>query len=169
MKLNRLNLRLKFGKITFFGMISKTQTLKGIGSLVDKKKHLHFIFWDLENCTREEAERTLAKVQREFKLGVIFLTSDKERSFRAWCFSIRKWLEYLHILLHTKYVDYGFWIWTVRRGEATLRLSDKEKREFQQLLTIIEGYEKTELPKIMKLIIYDTGIEKKGKLITNYR
>jgi len=169
MKMKRLNLRLKFGKITFFGMISKTQTLKGIGSLVNKKEHLHYIFWDLEGCTRKEAEQTLIEVQREFKLGMIFLTSDKDKSYRAWCFSIRKWLEYLHILLHTEYVDYGFWIWTVRRGEATLRMSNKENREMQKILTVINGYEKTKLPKTLRLIIYDTGIKKKGKLITNYR
>jgi len=168
MRLNRLNLRLKFGKITFFGMISKTQTLKGIGSLVDKKEHLHYIFWDLEGCTRKEAEQTLMEVQREFKLGMIFLTSDKEKSFRAYCFSVRKWLEYLHILLHTKYVDYGFWIWTVRRGEATLRISNKENRIMQKILTVYEGYEKTVLPKIIRYIIYDTGIQKKGKIIKNY-
>lgn len=167
--MKRLNLRLKIGKITFFGMISKTQTLKGIGSLVNRKEHLHYIFWDLEGCTREEAEQTLIEVQREFKLGIIFITSDKEKSFRAYCFSIRKWLEYLHILLHTKYVDYGFWIWTVRRGEATLRLSIKENRQFQKILMVYEGYEKTKIPKLIRFIDYDTGTEKKGKLITNYR
>jgi len=170
MKLNRLNLRLKFGKITFFGMISKTQTLKGIGSLVNKKEHLHYIFWDLENCTKEEAEQTLTEVQKEFKLGIIFITSDKEKSYRAFCFSIRKWLEYLHILLHTKYVDYGFWIWTIRRGEATLRISRKLNRGIYEILTVLEnGYEETNLYPKIRRIIYDTGMQKKGKLITNYR
>jgi len=169
--MKRLNLRLKFGKITFFGMISKTQTLKGFGSCVDVKKHLHYIFWDLENCTKEQAVQTLMKVQEEFKLGAIFLTSDKEKSFRAWCFSIRKWLEYLHILLHTEYVDYGFWIWTVRRGEATLRVSQKENRITQEVIEVLNGFEKTKIPELKNLhfIVYDTGIEKKGTLITNVK
>jgi len=150
-------------------MLSKTQTLHGIGSCVNRKEHLHYIFWDLENCTLKEAKRTLKKVQKEFKLGDIFITSDTEKSYRGWCFSIRKWLEYLHILLHTKFMDYGFWIWTVRRGEATLRISEKEERGKQEIICILEGYEKTKVPEKMNYIIYDTGIQKRGKLITNYR
>jgi len=165
----RLNLRLKFGNITFFGMISKTQTLRGITSTANKKEHLHYIFWDLEDCTLNEAEQTLRKVQEEFLLSNIYITSDKDRSFRAWCFSQRKWLDYLHILLHTEYVDYGFWIWTVRRGEATLRISKKEKRDYQNLISVLEGYGKVDLPNKILVIKYDTGIEKRGRLITNYR
>jgi hypothetical protein len=166
----RLNLRLKFGNLTFFGMISKTQTLEGITSTVNKKEHLHYIFWDLENCTLEQAEKTLKEVQEEFLLSNIYITSDKDKSYRAWCFSVRKWLDYLHILLHTKYVDYGFWIWTVRRGEATLRTSKKENRNQQEIVSVLYGFlDKTNLPEKVKIVIYDTGIEKKGKLITNYR
>jgi hypothetical protein len=149
-------------------MISKTQTLKGITSTVNKKEHLHYIFWDLESCTLEQAEQTLKKVQQEFCLSNIYITSDLDKSYRAWCFSQRKWLEYLHILLHTDYVDYGFWIWTVRRGEATLRISKKDKRDYQNLISVIEGYDKVDLPQKINVIMYDTGIEKKGRLITNY-
>jgi len=165
----RLNLRLKFGDITFFGMISKTQTLKGVTSTANRKEHLHYIFWDLEGCTLNEAEQTLKDVQKDFCLSNIYITSDLDKSYRAWCFSQRKWLEYLHILLHTQYVDYGFWIWTIRRGEATLRISKKDKRSYQNLISVLEGYYEVDLPQKINIIMYDTGIEKRGRLITNYR
>jgi len=164
----RLNIRWKFRGYTFFCTLSKHQTLGGLGSCVNWEKHLHNIFWDLEVCTLEEAIQTLQEVQKEFKLGDIIITSDYKKSYRAWCFSVRKWLEYLHILLHTKHIDYGFWIWTIRRGEATLRNTDKKKRQMQNIVAILEGYEKTQLPKKFKVINYDTGIQKKGILISNY-
>lgn len=63
-KLRRLNIRLKIGRITFFGVISKTQTLKGMGSLVNKKEHLHYIFWDFADCTLKQVEQTLKKYKK---------------------------------------------------------------------------------------------------------
>jgi len=164
----RLNIRWKFRGFTFFCTISKHQTLGGLGSCVNWEKHLHNIFWDLEICTLKQAIQTLQKVQKEFKLGDIYITSDYKKSYRGWCFSVRKWLEYLHILLHTKHIDYGFWIWTIRRGEATLRNTDKKDRQMQNIVAILEGYEKTQLPEKFKVINYDTGIQKKGILISNF-
>jgi len=152
-------------------MISKHQSLDGLGSCVNWDKHLHNIFWDLDNCTLNQAVYTLREVQRDFSLGDIFVTSDRKNSFRGWCFSVREWLEYLHILLHTnrKYLDYGFWIWTIRRGEATLRNTDKKNRQIHDIYAILKGHEKTKLPNKFRIIRYETGIDKKGILITNVK
>lgn len=88
----RFNFRIKLGRIKVFAMLSKTQTLEGVTSKVvtePEEKHLHYIFWDLEGCSLQEAIETLAEVQYEFKLGDIFIISDCEGSYRAWCFSKR--------------------------------------------------------------------------------
>ena len=111
----RINLRAKIRNYTFFCMLSKTQTLEGITSKVIGEKNKHYIFWDLENCTLEQAKDTLTEVQYEFKLGDIFIISDYPKSYRAWCFSKRTFKEFLHILLHTKYVDWNFIYWTIQR------------------------------------------------------
>lgn len=163
----RLNLRIKIGNYTLFGMISKTQTLKGITSKVigKEKEHLHYIFWDLEGCSLEEAKETLTNVQYEFKLGNIFITSDYPKSFRAWCFSIRDFKTFMHILWHTKYVDYNFIYWTIQRANATLRISNKEGRQPQELICILRGYENPKIPNEMIKVLYDTGIEKRGKVL----
>jgi len=143
-------------------MVSKTQTLKGITSKVVKGTDKHYIFWDLENCTQQQALETLMEVQQEFKLGMIFLLSDCAKSYRAFCFSQRTFKEFLHILLHTKYVCWNFIYWTIQRGSATLRTSTKEGRKIQQIQAIVTGYENVYIPQTITKVIYDTGTEKKG-------
>ena len=146
-------------------MISKTQTLKGITSKVIGETNKHYIFWDLENCTLEQAKETLIDVQYEFKLGDIFITSDCENSFRAWCFSKRTFKTFMHILLHTKYVDYNFIYWTIQRGNATLRTSNKEDRKPQELICVLKGYEKPIIPNKFISVLYDTGHDKRGIVV----
>ena len=145
-------------------LISNTQTLQGVTSRVGKNEHL--IFWDLDKCTLKEAETKLAEVQREFNLGNIFITSDIEGSYRAWCFSRRTWIEYCHILISTfPLLDYGFWVWTFRRGSATLRINKKEGRQPQKVVSFLKGYEETQIPEKMVHVVYDTGIEKSGMVV----
>lgn len=149
-----------------FFSISNCQTLEGFTTKVVGKKHIHYIFWDLEKCSLGEATEKLAEVQKEFKLGNIYVTSDADRSYRAWCFSERPFLEYIHILIHTfPLVDFGFFIWTVRRTAGTLRTSSKVGRPLQKIVAVLRGYEKTTIPEKMVHVIYDTGIEKRGKMI----
>jgi len=160
----RFNFRVKLRQFTVFIMMSHTQTLEGVTSRVGKNEHL--IFWDLENCSLAEAESKLGQIQKEFKLGNIFVTSDAQRSYRAWCFSKRSWIEYMHILIHTfPFLDYGFWVWTVRRGASTLGISNKEGRPPQRVVSFLKGYEETGIPESMVHVIYDTGLEKRGKVV----
>ena len=152
-------------------MVAHTQRLEGLTSKVldeQEEKHLHYILWDLDNCVLLKAVEVLCKIQLDFRLGDIFILSDAEKSFRAWCWSKRPWITYLHILIHTLeagILDYGFWVWTVRRGAATLRTSNKFGRENQKLVAVLKGYEPTTLPKRLTHVIYDTGIEKRGGMI----
>jgi hypothetical protein len=62
-------------------MLAKTQTLEGVTSLQSDNSHI--VMWDLENCTLEEAERTLSKLQRKYRLSHIYVASDVEGSYRA--------------------------------------------------------------------------------------
>jgi hypothetical protein len=165
----RWNLRINLFKRTLFIAYSKRQTLEGVTSRVitePEEKHLHYIFFDLENCTLEQVKQKLKEIQFEFKLGDIFIFSDRESSYRAWCFSKRPWLTFLHILIHSfPFLDYGFWVWTVRRGAATLRTSQKVDRPNQDLVAVLKGYEETMIPDKLRYVRYDTGVEKKGRLI----
>lgn len=154
---------MKLKNITVFFMVSHTQTLEGITSKVGNDEHI--ILWDLEKCTLEQAIETLSDVQYRYRLGNIFITSDVEGSYRGWCFSRRTFKEYLKILLDTEHLDWNFFWWTVRRGQATLRTSNKQGRPPQQVVAYLKGYEPTEFPDKMVHVLYDTGIEKRGKVI----
>lgn len=114
----------------------------------------------------DDARKTLSTVQFCHRLGDVFIVSDVEKSFRGWCFSVRSWKEYLIILLETDHLDYNFFYWTVRRGSATLRLNNKEGRPPQRCVAFLEGYEETVVPEKMVHVVYDTGVEKRGRVIS---
>lgn len=152
-------------------MIATTQTLEGVTSkCLDEppELHLHYIFMDLDSSSLAEAAQKLSILQYEFGLGDIFICSDKEGSYRAFCWSKRPWTTYQHILIHALeagLLDFGFWVWTTRRGAATLRISDKVGRPRQECVAFLEGYEPTSLPHKVIHVRYSTGTEKKGCVI----
>jgi hypothetical protein len=134
----RINLRFKFKGYTFFLMLAQTQKLIGITSkVVNDKLKRHYVFWDLEKCSLAEAEATLRSIQKDYDLGTIFIVSDFPKSFRAWCFTKVDFNTLLHILLETEFVDYNFFYWTVSRGKATLRISNKQNRPEQKIVSIL--------------------------------
>jgi hypothetical protein len=136
-------------------MYAKTQTLEGVTNKI-KNSDKFYVFWDLEKCTLEEAKATLKSIQTDYDLGDIFIFSDVPNSFRAWCFTPVDFHIYLQILLDTEFVDYNFFYWTVKQGKATLRISKKEDRPKQQLLTVLKRrYES--IPQIVEYVKYDTG------------
>jgi hypothetical protein len=140
--------------------MAKTQTLEGVSSLLSDGSHI--IMWDLENCTLELAEETLRTVQRTYDLPHIYLVSDAEGSYRAWCFARIDFRTFLHILLDTEYVDYTFFYYTVKRRKATLRTDRKRGRPPQQLACVLETYPSS-IPTEFEQVIYDTGLQKRGQ------
>lgn len=158
----RFNFRIKKFNHTLFFMWSETQTLEGITSLQKDGKHI--IMFDLENCSLNEAEETLRKVQRKYCLSDIFILSDIERSYRGLCFARVDFRKYLKILLDVDYLDWNFFYWTVSRGKATLRISNKKNRPPQQIVSVLHSYP-APIPKSCQKVIYDTGIEKRGLVI----
>lgn len=153
---------IKIRNITFFGLISVSQTLRGITSKIQDNEHL--VMWDLDRCTLEQAEETLQYVQRKYQLSTIFIYSDKPTSYRAICFTRVDFKTLLRIILDTCYVDYDFFHWTVYRGKATLRLSGKQGRPLQKVVSILATYEQP-IPEQLEEVIYDTGVDKTGIMV----
>ncbi len=161
----RWNFRIRKFNHTFFVMFSETQTLEGVTSLIPNSNGKHFLMWDLENCTKEEAEKTLLDVQFKHNLPDVFIVSDKERSYRAWCYKLVDFRTFLKILLDTDYVDWNFFYYTVKRRKATLRVSNKKNRKKQQLVSVLESYSVSILDDELERVIYDTGVQKRGHSI----
>ena len=151
----------KFG-YRLFVMLSEIQNLEGICSLLPNGKHL--VFFDLENCTLQRVVEVLMKVQISYNFSDIFIVSDKDGSFRAWCFTQVDFDVYLEILLKVKrygILDWNFYKWTVDRGYATLRTDNKKGRLPQELVFTLKTYSVPE-PKVVKQVIYGTGVRKSG-------
>lgn len=156
----RFNLRFKFRDFTFFGMLAKTQTIVGATSL--QKDGTHTPFWDLENCTLSEAQATLKYVQKKYGLSHIYIVSDKEGSYRAWCFTKVSFKTYLSILTDSlNIIDYSFYYYTVKRKKATLRTNSKKDRPPQKLISVLQSYP-APIPNRMERVVYDTGLVKRG-------
>jgi hypothetical protein len=157
----RFNLRIKFGEFTVFGMIARTQTLEGVTSLQSDGKHI--VMWDLKGCSLEEAEETLRNVQRTYILSNIYIVSDIEGSYRAWCFNHVNYNTLLSILVDSlSILDYNFFYYTVKRKKATLRTSNKKDRPKQKVVDVLYSYPYPIYFSKVEKVIYDTGTEKRG-------
>ena len=159
---SRFNLRVKIESLTLFFLISKTQTLEGITSLQSDNKHI--VMWDLENCTLKKIKKTLKEIQNIYNLSNIFIVTDNDTTYRAWCFSKVDFDVYLHILVDClPILDYNFFYYTVMRKKATLRTSSKKGRPKQRLACVLPSYVcPFEPDKIVERVVYDTGLEKRG-------
>lgn len=158
----RLHLRVKLGNVTLFGMFSHTQTLRGVTNKIGKDKY--FLMWDLENCTLQEATKSLLRIQNKYGLSDIFIVSDRDMSYRAYCYNIVNFKRFLMILCDTEYIDWNFIRWSVVRGEATLRTCRKQNRPQQRLVSVLQSYSMPIL-KDLKNVVYDTGRDKRGKVL----
>jgi hypothetical protein len=56
-------------------------------------------------------------------------------------------------------LDYGFFLWTVKRSAATLRVGKKECRPFQKVVKVIKSYY-LPMPEKVRKVTYTTGTEK---------
>jgi len=159
----RIRERIANNDYTVFMMFAKTQTLKGKTSLIPDSNGKHILMWDLENCTQEQGDETLRKVQISYNLSNIYKFSDIERSYRAWCFNQVNLKTLLMILLDTDYVDPLFFYHTVKRRKASLRNPNcnKKDRPKQELVSVLKSYWLSP-PKKFEEVIYDTGVMKRG-------
>ena len=155
----RWNLRIKAGNLTFFAMLARTQRLEGMTSLQPDGKHI--IMWDLENCSLKQAKETLRKLQGKYCLSEVFIVSDSQGSYRAWCFSKVDFKTFLKILLETEFLDWNFFYWTVTRGKATLRTNNKKNRASQRVVSVLKSYPDS-FPSSCEKVVYDTGLAKRG-------
>jgi len=153
---------------TIFVMISETQSLEGVTSQVIGGEGYHYPIFDIERPREtlllEEVEYGLGKIQVSYGLPNIHIESDRRGSFRSWCFGEVRLTDYLRMqldLLDAKLLDWNFFYWTVDKGEGTLRASNKRDRPKQKLASTLHSYS-VPIPKKVKMVFYDTGIEKRG-------
>lgn len=134
-------LRKKIFNILIYGFITTIQKQHGITSIVKRGENLHFPLWDFDNLSLNEVIEALKKVKEEFNLNIIVIMSDKENSYRAIApYDTMDFRKLCKVIISTENVDYLFFKWTVRRGYATIRLSDKKGRSKNKIIQVI-GYD----------------------------
>jgi hypothetical protein len=156
--------RFYFGNYHLSILSMKIQRVHGIANKVVGEKNKYYPFWDIEGCSLNQAVETLSDVQYKYQLADIFIVSDKEYSYRAFCFSKRPFNECMIILYETKHVDWAFIKWSTHRRKSVLRTSQKLGRPKQKVVNVLRGFEPYDLPKKVIEEIYETGLEKYPKL-----
>lgn len=156
----RLNVRVKIGNVTLFAMVARTQSLEGVTSLQLDGKHI--VMWDLENCSLLNVKSVLSDVQVKYGLSDIFIVSDCEGSYRAWCYSKVDFEVFLKILGECLGIlDYNFFYYTVKRRKATLRSSSKKGRLPQKVVCVLHSFS-VPFGEVVERVAYDTGLQKRG-------
>jgi hypothetical protein len=146
---------------SFLVLFAYTQKLHGITSLIPNSKGMHFILADVENCTKKQVIEETKYVQQKHGLSNIYIKSDAKNSFRIWCFSLVDYKTLLKIILDFEHLDMVFFIYTVKRGKATLRDVPKKGRPPEKIVAILESYPMP-VPEHIEEAFYDTGVVKKG-------
>lgn len=159
----RVNFRIKVGEYTFFGMVSKTQTLEGVTSLQSDGKHIIMID-SKDDIDLYDLENKLLEIQQKYGLSDIFIVSDKIGSYRVWCYTHVSFDVLLKILLDAyDLMDWNFFYWTVTRSKATLRTSNKLNREPQKIVSVLQSFPVSfNENELWEKVTYDTGTEKRG-------
>ena len=136
----------------------------GISSRLDDTYLNHRILWDLDDCTYEQAIKSLSDVQQQYNLGCINIISDKNKSYGAVCNTIVSFKELLHILIDTQFIDEIYVMYALRRMEAILRLSDKEGRLMHRdvILKLYNKSDRLENNEDFYILNYETGFIKNG-------
>lgn len=150
------SINIKWFKIGFY--IFQLQKCKGISSKV-LGENKHFIFMDFDNIDYIDLVYELKRIQLKYKLADMLITTDKQKSYRAFCFSKRTFKIYVTILSETKGLCEDFYNWTLTRKKAILRTSEKNGR-FYKYDSMLKGYEQTDIPEFLEKEIYETGLTK---------
>lgn len=142
----KIQVRKDWGGALLYFLFTTVERAEGIASdLLDNDKHI--ILWDFDDMSLADVRESLISVKNKYKLGDIFIMSDKENSYRAMCFSAVDYREYLRILLDTVGVDWSFFKWLVKRDYATIRLTDKSGRKLpNDIISVISDNEIANIP-----------------------
>ncbi len=119
--------RVRFGRFTFALHFSKVVSVTGV--LSRRSDGSHFILWEFDDAPLAEVRKALKRTQRSFRLPDIFIASSgRGDHYHAYCFTPVSFRFLVRVLAATDHIDLKFLRWTLYRGEATLRISEKADR-----------------------------------------
>lgn len=138
--------RVRFGSFTFAVHFAKITQVTGV--LSRRGDGSHFILWEFDDTPLDRVKMALKKSQRHFRLPDIFVASSGLGDhYHAYCFKPVSFRELVRILGWTDDIDLKFLRWTLYRGQATLRISEKAGRTVSWIARLHGRYPGPPLPK----------------------
>ena len=141
-------------------------TSKLVSTNTNNKTFLHIPLMDFDNYDLSKLISHLKhfKMRNKPRLSNIYIFKTSPNHFSAMCFTPLQWIKYKHLLLNID-VDPNFRYYTIKRKEATLRLSPKHDKKNSNLKfvytikSINNNLEVTELKdSIFKLVGIENGL-----------
>jgi hypothetical protein len=161
MKNLTLKLNLPFN-ISISIWLQKIDRVLGINSRIGKRENdKHILLWDFDNVYLYVVEDRLKYVQEKYNLSNIYIIADNEKnSYKALCFTQQTFWEMIGILYNTQFIDQSFYRWTVRKGQATMRISKKKGRMDINVIDCIYSKNRIqpEIPEVLNFVKYETSI-----------
>jgi hypothetical protein len=134
----------------------------GINSRIGKREEdKHILLWDFDNEMFEIVKFELSCIQNKYALSNIYIIGgDKINSFKAVCFDQFPFWEMIGILYNTNSLDQSFYRWTVRKGQATMRISKKKGRINLNVVDCLYSKNRVqpEIPEVLNFVKYETPI-----------
>lgn len=119
--------------------LNRTAKMQGVNSRLPGG--LHFLMWDFDKVSAQDATTSLLSMQSRFKLPLIYLlNTGLPDHYHAYCFKSLTWGRVLYVLAETEYLDPIFFKIGCVRGFFTLRYSPKKGREFRPAVVLPSKY-----------------------------
>ncbi|MBW2559877.1 MAG: hypothetical protein JRE40_03360 [Deltaproteobacteria bacterium] len=127
----------QIGKWRFTFTVAPTTEVTGVNSTL--KDGNHILMWDFDDKTLDQVRYSLKIVQDQYKLPNIYIcNTGKENHYNAYCFFRVPWQLAMEIVVSTPNVDLQFFKYSVYREHFTLRISEKEGRDWR-LVDVLKG------------------------------
>jgi len=127
--------RFKIGDVRFTFTIARTAKVIGVNSQLDDGRHI--LMWDFDEATLDEVVEALSRVQTRYALSEVYILQTKYPDHHiAYCFTALDWQRVAEVIVSTAYVDMNFFKYGVYRGHFTLRVTAKDGRVPQLVLTL---------------------------------
>ncbi len=128
----KYNLKFRIGRLQVSLQTGLVTPVAGVNS--NLKDDSHIIMWEFDIPDRDLIVAGLEAIQEDFQLPAIHLAqSHPGGGFHAYCFASMSFIDTLHIVSGTPWVDPNYVTMCAARQHWTLRLTDKGQGQPEHL------------------------------------
>lgn len=150
-----------FGR-RFVVYFRKVQEIKGLNS--ECKDGSHIVMVDIDDEPLQGVQVDCYKVMAEHMIQhAEIMSTGKPNGWHVYLWKGFTFRESLQIMLEFEHCDLNHVRWTIKRGHATLRLTDKQGRKIRKVKTLHSpGTRDMTLKDLKSWVKYQTGVWEDG-------